>query len=252
MAEKAEMAQNVTKAEKRVPKHVAIIMDGNGRWAQRRGLDRPEGHIAGVESVRRVVKAAVARNVSYLTLYTFSTENWGRPIEEVNAIMELFCRSVIAEAPELKEQGVKVKLMGDRRAFSEKVNSYIDKIENETAEGDKLTLVLAMNYSSRYEITDVVKQMVEQAAAGKLGADQITTDYISSQLYSRNYPDPDLIVRTGGEYRLSNFLMWQAAYSELYFTPTLWPDFDKDSFDEALEAYAQRDRRYGLVSSEEK
>lgn len=236
-------------AENKIPTHVAIIMDGNGRWAQQRGLDRPEGHIAGVESVRRVVKAAVARGVRYLTLYTFSTENWGRPIEEVEAIMELFCRSVIAEAPELKEQGVQVKLMGDRRAFSEKVNNYIDKIENETMGGDKLTLVLAMNYSSRYEITDTVRQFVEQAAEGKLTAKEIDTDFISAHLYSRNYPDPDLIVRTGGEFRLSNFLMWQAAYSELFFTPILWPDFDKDAFDQALEAYAQRNRRFGLVES---
>ena len=210
-------------------------------------MERPEGHIAGVESVRRVVKAAVNRGVRYLTLYTFSTENWGRPIEEVEAIMELFCRSVIAEAPELKEQGVQVKLMGDRKAFSEKVNNYIDKIESETAQGDKLTLVLAMNYSSRYEITATVKDIAQSVAEGTLKAEDITTDYISSHLYSRNYPDPDLIIRTGGEYRLSNFLMWQAAYSELYFTPTLWPDFDKNSFDEALEAYSQRNRRFGLV-----
>ena len=239
------MANNTT--ENKIPQHVAIIMDGNGRWAQQRGMERPEGHIAGVESVRRVVKAAVNRGVRYLTLYTFSTENWGRPIEEVEAIMELFCRSVIAEAPELKEQGVQVKLMGDRKAFSEKVNNYIDKIESETAEGDKLTLVLAMNYSSRYEITATVKEIAQSVAEGTLKAEDITTDYISSHLYSRNYPDPDLIVRTGGEYRLSNFLMWQAAYSELYFTPTLWPDFDKNSFDEALEAYTQRNRRFGLV-----
>ncbi len=239
------MAQNSN--ESKIPQHVAIIMDGNGRWAQQRGLDRPEGHIAGVESVRRVVKAAVNRGVRYLTLYTFSTENWGRPAEEVNAIMELFCRSVIAEAPELKEQGVEVKLMGDRAAFSDKVNSYIDKIEGETAGGTNLTLVLAMNYSSRYEITDTVRQLVAQAAEGKLSPEQIDANYISAHLYSRNYPDPDLVVRTGGEYRLSNFLMWQAAYSELYFTPTLWPDFDKTSFDEALEAYAQRSRRFGLV-----
>ena len=233
--------------ENKIPQHVAIIMDGNGHWAQQRGMERPEGHIAGVESVRRVVKAAVNRGVRYLTLYTFSTENWGRPIEEVEAIMELFCRSVIAEAPELKEQGVQVKLMGDRKAFSEKVNNYIDKIESETAEGNTLTLILAMNYSSRYEITATVKEIAEQVAAGALKPDQIDANYISAHLYSCNYPDPDLIVRTGGEYRLSNFLMWQAAYSELFFTPTLWPDFDKNSFDEALEAYAQRNRRFGLV-----
>lgn len=236
--------QNTTIAP---PRHVAIIMDGNGRWAQMRGMERPEGHIAGVESVRRVIKAAVAEGVKYLTLYTFSTENWGRPKEEVEAIMELFCRSVIAETPELKEQGVKIRIMGDRSAFSEKVNTYIDRIESDTAEGDVLTVVLAMNYSSRHELTATMKTIARKVAEGELNAEEITSELISDSLYSKEYPDPDLIIRSGGEYRLSNFLLWQAAYSELYFTPTLWPDFDKESFHEALEAYAGRNRRFGLV-----
>ncbi len=234
---------NITK----IPTHVAIIMDGNGRWAKMRGKERPEGHIAGVESVRKVIKAAVAEGVRYLTLYTFSTENWGRPQEEVDAIMELFCRSVIAETPELIKEGVQIRIMGDRVAFSEKVNAYIDRIEGDTAAGEVLTVVLAMSYSSRYELTATMKALANRVADGALKAEDITAEVISENLYSKDYPDPDLIIRSGGEYRLSNFLLWQAAYSELYFTPTLWPDFDKESFHEALEAYAGRQRRFGLV-----
>lgn len=222
-------------------------MDGNGRWAKMRGKERPEGHIAGVESVRKVIKAAVAEGVRYLTLYTFSTENWGRPQEEVDAIMELFCRSVIAETPELIKEGVQIRIMGDRVAFSEKVSAYIDRIEGDTAAGEVLTVVLAMNYSSRYELTATMKALANRVAEGELKAEDITAEVISKNLYSKDYPDPDLIIRSGGEYRLSNFLLWQAAYSELYFTPTLWPDFDKESFHEALEAYAGRQRRFGLV-----
>ncbi len=241
------MADNNTEA--RIPRHVAIIMDGNGRWAQQRGLERPEGHIAGVEAVRRALKAAAAEGVEYLTLYTFSTENWGRPKAEVDGIMELFCKSVVAETPELKAQGVRAKIMGDRSAFSEKVNHYIDRIESETAEGDRITLIFAMNYSSRHEITESFKDMARRIAEGQLSPEEIDAETISRNLYSSDYPDPDLIIRTGGEYRLSNFLLWQAAYSELYFTPTLWPDFDRDSFREALDSYARRQRRYGLVET---
>lgn len=239
------MAENSIKTN--IPAHVAIIMDGNGRWAQQRGMERPEGHIAGVEAVRKVLKAAVAEGIRYLTLYTFSTENWGRPKEEVDGIMELFCRSVVAETPELKAQGVRARIMGDRTAFSEKVNHYIDIIESETSEGERITLIFAMNYSSRHEITMTFRDMARKVAEGALKPEDITSECISQHLYSKDYPDPDLIIRTGGELRLSNFLMWQAAYSELYFTPTLWPDFDKDSLREALEAYAGRKRRYGLV-----
>lgn len=235
--------------DKKIPQHVAIIMDGNGRWAQQRGMERPEGHVAGVEAVRRVLKAAVVEGVKYLTLYTFSTENWGRPKEEVEAIMELFCKSVVAETPELKAQGVRARIMGDRSALSEKVNHYIDRIESETAEGERITLIFALNYSSRHEITESFKEMARKVLEGTLKPEEITSEVISDNLYSREYPDPDLVIRTGGEYRLSNFLMWQSAYSELYFTSTLWPDFDKESLHEAIEAYAGRNRRFGLVES---
>ena len=222
-------------------------MDGNGRWAQQRGLERPEGHIAGVEAVRRALKAAAAEGVEYLTLYTFSTENWGRPKAEVDGIMELFCKSVVAETPELKAQGVRAKIMGDRSALSEKVNHYIDRIESETAEGDRITLIFAMNYSSRHEITESFKDMARRIAEGQLSPEEIDAETISRNLYSSDYPDPDLIIRTGGEYRLSNFLLWQSSYAELYFPEVLWPDFTEEEFARALEVYASRDRRYGLV-----
>ena len=231
----------------KIPTHIAIIMDGNGRWAEAQGKERYEGHIEGVVSVKACIKAARKYGVHYLTLYAFSTENWGRPKEEVDAIMELFCKSVVAETPELKAQGVKARIMGDRSALSEKVNSYIDRIESETAEGERITLIFAMNYSSRHELTESFKAMAQRVAEGTLRPEEITTDYISQNLYSAEYPDPDLVIRTGGEYRLSNFLMWQSAYSELYFTPTLWPDFDKESLHEAIEAYSKRNRRFGLV-----
>lgn len=238
-------------SEHKIPTHVAIIMDGNGRWAQQRGLERPEGHIAGVEAVRRALKAAVSEGVKYLTLYTFSTENWGRPQEEVNAIMELFCKSVVAETPELKAQGVRARIMGDRSFLSEKVNHYIDRIESDTAAGERITLIFAMNYSSRHELTETFKSLAHQISTGELSVEEINADLISRSLYSAEYPDPDLVIRTGGEYRLSNFLLWQSVYSELYFTPILWPDFDHEAFHEAIEAYGSRNRRFGLVEPTE-
>lgn len=235
-------------SEKRsVPKHVAIIMDGNGRWAKLRGKERYEGHIQGVESVRRVVRAAVRNGVEYLTLYAFSTENWGRPAAEVEALMTLFCKSVINETPSLIEQGVRVEIIGHRSHFSDEVRSRLSEIESRTAAGERLTLVLAIDYSSRDEITDAVRSIARNVAEGRLKADDITEQTIGESLYTARYPDPDFIIRTSGECRLSNFLLWQASYAELYFPQTLWPDFTEEDFDKALEVYASRERRYGLV-----
>lgn len=234
--------------EVKVPTHVAIIMDGNGRWAQERGQERIYGHINGVESVRNAVKASLRNGVKYLTLYAFSTENWGRPAEEVESLMELFCKSVVNEAPELQKQGVRVKLIGRMDMLSPKVVEHFRMIEEQTAAGDKLTLVLALNYSSKDEITRVVQRLAEQAKCGKLLPEQIDSQMISSNLDTAAFPDPDLIIRTSGECRLSNFLLWQSAYSELYFTPVLWPDFTQECYDEAIETYGLRQRRYGLVT----
>lgn len=230
-----------------IPEHVAIIMDGNGRWAKQHGKERYEGHIAGVESVRRAVKAAAKNGVKWLTLYAFSTENWGRPTAEVNAIMELFCKSVVGETPELIEQGVRVKIIGEKTHFSESVLKMIDQIEQSTAEGKTLTLVLAFNYSSRREIMLATQAISERVAKGELSSEDINEEVIAEHLMTHSMPDPDLIVRTSGECRLSNFLLWQASYAEFYFPEVLWPDFDEEEFKKALDVYASRERRYGLV-----
>lgn len=222
-------------------------MDGNGRWAKRRGKERVEGHIEGVQRLRDAIKASARWGVRYLTVYAFSTENWGRPEAEVNAIMELFCKSVINESPELQQQGVRVQVMGDRAGFSEKVLAYIDRIESETAAGERLTLVLAFNYSSRSELTKAVQQIATEVVEGRLAVDEIDSQTVTDHLLSAGVPDPDLLIRTSGECRLSNFLLWQVAYSEFYFTEVLWPDFTEAEFDRAIESYMHRDRRFGLV-----
>lgn len=240
-------------SEKRViPKHVAIIMDGNGRWAKQRGKERFEGHLMGVESVRAVVRAAVRNGVEWLTLYAFSTENWGRPQEEVDAIMELFCRTVMNEGEELARQGVRVKIMGERSRFSESVLQMIERIESVTASADRLTLMLAFNYSSRREMVLAAQALAECVAKGEINAEDITEESFSNALMTAGTPDPDLIIRTSGECRLSNFLLWQASYAEFYFPEVLWPDFDEREFDRAMEAFAHRERRYGLVSEQVK
>ena len=231
-----------------IPQHIAIIMDGNGRWARQRGKERYEGHIAGVEPVRAVVRAAARTGVKWLTLYAFSTENWGRPAAEVEAIMELFCKTVMGEAKELAEQGVRVKIMGERTRFSERVLDMIDYIENTTAEAKRLTLVLAFNYSSRREMVLGIRDIATQVANGTLKVEDIDEATVAQSLMTAQMPDPDMIIRTSGECRLSNFLLWQASYAEFYFPEVLWPDFDEKEFDRALEVYAQRDRRYGLVN----
>ncbi len=232
---------------RRIPTHVAIIMDGNGRWAKFHGKERYEGHIAGVSSLRETLKAALRHNVGYLTLYAFSTENWDRPAEEVNAIMELFCKSVISETPNLLEQGVRVVFIGRRDRFSQPVIEHLRKIEEDTAQGNELTMVMAFDYSSREELTSAVRRLAERVERGEMKAGEITEQDICSALYTAGIPDPDLIIRTSGECRLSNFLLWQASYAEMYFPQVLWPDFSQEEFDKAMEIYAKRDRRYGRV-----
>ena len=241
----------VTMSENRtIPKHVAIIMDGNGRWAKQRGLERQEGHIAGAEAVSTVVRVAAMAGVEYVTLYTFSTENWGRPEAEINAIMELFCHMVASRAEELVKQGVSVKIMGERTRFSEKVLAKIDQIEATTAEGKRLTLILAFNYSSRREMVFAAQEIARRVAAGEIRVEDIDEAMFSASLMTAGIPDPDLIIRTSGEYRLSNFLLWQASYAELYFPEVLWPDFGEEDFKRALDVYAGRERRYGLVTQD--
>lgn len=238
-------------SEKRVvPKHVAIIMDGNGRWAKQRGKERYEGHLAGVESVRSVVRGAVRNGVKWLTLYAFSTENWGRPTAEVEAIMQLFCRTVMNEGESLAKQGVRVLILGERTRFSEEVLEMIDRIETTTAEGSRLTLVLAFNYSSRRELVLATQALARRVADGEISVDDIDEELVSSSLMTASIPDPDLVIRTSGECRLSNFLLWQASYAEFYFPEIMWPDFDEEAFEEALEVYCHRERRFGKVLDE--
>ena len=231
--------------QKRIPQHVAIIMDGNGRWAELRGKERYEGHAAGVEPVRASLRAAARWGVKYLTLYAFSTENWGRPAEEVDSLMELFCKSVVNETPELIRQGVEVRMIGDRSRFSEKVRSYLAMAEEQTAGGRTLTLILALNYSSRSEITHALQQIAQRVEAGQIAPSEISEETISTALYTAPYPNPDLVVRTSGECRLSNFLLWQVAYTEFWITNTYWPDFRAGDLFDAVYAYQKRDRRYG-------
>lgn len=230
-----------------IPQHIAIIMDGNGRWAKLRGKERGEGHFAGMEALQRTVYNAANIGVKWLTVYAFSTENWGRPQAEVDGLMELVCKGVEMHTPELKKQGVSVKIIGDKSRFSETVRAALQRIESHTEGGERMTLVLALNYSSRSEITAATQALARRVAEGQITADEIDEQMISSSLYTSQMPDPDLIIRTSGEYRLSNFLMWQASYAEFYFTDVLWPDFDKEELEKAIEAFERRDRRYGLV-----
>ena len=238
----------MSKADNKIPEHVAVIMDGNGRWARSRGLERYEGHQEGVNSLRNIIhRAATIEEIKYLTLYVFSTENWGRPQEEVDMLMDLLCRSIINELDELLNESVKVLVIGNRKGMSDTVIKHIEMIERETAGGTALTMSLCINYSSREEIVHAVRELARKAASGELSVDAISAETISETLYTHNIPDPDLIIRTGGEQRLSNFLLWQGAYSELYFTPVYWPDFSCSDFDAALEEYARRNRRFGKV-----
>ncbi|MFR9648912.1 MAG: isoprenyl transferase [Rikenellaceae bacterium] len=234
----------------KIPRHIAIIMDGNGRWAQEQGKERVEGHVAGVKSVRRAIESALEVGVEYLTIYAFSTENWGRPIEEVNALMELFASSVASETPELCEQGVRVKIIGKREALSSKVREALSHIETQTQSGEKLTFVIALNYSSRDEITRAVRKIAGKVERGEITSVEIDDSLITESLDTAGIPDPDLIVRTSGESRLSNFLLWQSSYAEMYFPQVLWPDFDRGEFIKAIEVYSSRDRRFGLVKEE--
>ena len=230
-----------------IPRHVAIIMDGNGRWAEERGQGRVYGHINGVESMRKAIRAAVRRGVKFLTVYAFSTENWGRPKEEVQALMELLCTSLSNETAELKSQGVRMRFIGDVEALAEDVRAAIAPSEKETHRNEKLTLVVAVNYSSRWEITRMAQKIAVQVRDEGLQIHEITDRTVADNLVTAGIPDPDLLIRTSGEQRLSNFLLWQLSYSELYFTETYWPDFDESEFDKAIAEYQKRERRYGIL-----
>lgn len=233
-----------------VPKHVAIIMDGNGRWAQEQGEERVFGHISGVHSVRESLTAAAAIGVEYLTLYTFSTENWNRPQEEVDALMDLLVRTIAGEVDSLNENGVRLQTIGDTNSLPEGCLDELNKAIKETSNNKKITLVLALSYSSRVEIVNAMKQIAEESIQKNIAIDEINEELISSYLNTAKIPDPDLLIRTSGEERISNFLLWQIAYSELYFTNTLWPDFKEENFYKAILEYQNRERRFGKTSAQ--
>ncbi len=229
----------------RVPRHVAIIMDGNGRWAKRRGLPRVAGHRAGAEAVRRSLQAAADHGVEVLTLYAFSSENWRRSAEEISDLTALMRFYLERELKTLEKERVKLRLIGDYGAFGGELVERLEKAVERTAGFDRLTLVVALNYGSRAEIAAAASTLAAKAAAGELDPAAIDEAAIGAQLQTAGLPDLDLLIRTSGEVRLSNFLLWQAAYAELMFVDTLWPDFDEAAFGDALRTYADRDRRYG-------
>lgn len=230
-----------------LPRHVAIIMDGNGRWAKKRLLNRIKGHEKGADSVRAVVKACREIGIAYLTLYAFSTENWQRPQMEVDALMTLLKQFLQNEADELLANNIRLETIGETHRLPEDVRRALDDAIAKTRPNDGLHLVLALSYGARSEIVHAVRQVAADAAAGRLSPDAVDEALVAGKLFTRDIPDPDLLIRTSGELRLSNFLLWQLAYAELYFTPTLWPDFGREEFLRILEAYQRRERRFGKV-----
>ncbi len=232
-----------------VPTHVAIIMDGNGRWAQARGLPRVAGHRQGAEAVRRTVRAAADLGVRYLTLYSFSSENWKRPMAEVEQLMELLRRYLRSEIAELYEQGVRLRVIGDRDRLAPDIVRLIDEAESTTRDNDRLTLVMALSYGSRQEMAAAARAIAREAAAGRLDPEAVDEDCFASHLFTSDIPDPDLLIRTSGEMRVSNFLLWQLAYAEFVFTDRFWPDFGQTDLAAAVEEFSRRERRYGAAVS---
>jgi undecaprenyl diphosphate synthase len=229
----------------RIPRHVGVIMDGNGRWARQRNKPRTEGHLAGVKALRRLVQLCIAYGVQHLTVFSFSSENWRRPREEVNFIFGLLRRFVASDLETLIRNNVRVRIIGNRQGLDESLRRLIAETEAKTALNTGLVLVVAFNYGGKAEITEAVRAIARKAARGELKPEDIDESTIEQALYTAGIPDPDLIIRTSGEQRVSNFLIWQGAYSELVFVPDLWPDFDETTFVRALEEYSLRDRRFG-------
>jgi undecaprenyl diphosphate synthase len=226
-----------------VPRHVGVIMDGNGRWARQRGLPRIAGHRAGTENLRRVLRAAVEFGIEFLTIYAFSTENWGRPESEVQGLLSILRRMIDREVPRLHEQGVRLQHLGRLERIPPELEKGVREATELTKDNDRLVLNVAFNYGGRAEIIDAMRRIISDGVP----PERVDEALVDSYLYTAGQPDPDLVIRTSGEMRLSNFLIWQAAYAEFYTTPTLWPDFDKDELYKALKDFNQRERRFGLV-----
>jgi undecaprenyl diphosphate synthase len=234
----------------RLPEHIAIIMDGNGRWAQEKGEDRLFGHFHGVESVRNIVEGAAELGIGYLTLYAFSTENWDRPAPEVAGLMSLLVDTIRKEVPTLNKNNIRLQVIGDRQMLPDFAQTELDEALALTAANTGLTLIMALSYSSRWEIAHAIKQIAMDVKAGRLEPQQITQDTIADYLCTKGIPDPGLVIRTSGEFRISNFLLYQLAYAELYFTPILWPDFRKPHLYEAIIDFQQRERRFGKTGKQ--
>ena len=232
------------------PRHIAIVMDGNGRWATARYLPRPAGHREGVRAVRRVVQACQERGVEVLTLFAFSSENWRRPHREVSLLMDLFLTTLRSEMRRLQENNVRVSFIGERSAFSALLQTYMGQAEEQTAANTGLRLVIAANYGGRWDVLQAARRLATAAAEGRLAPAEITAPMMDRCLSLSGLPEPDLFIRTGGEQRISNFLLWHLAYTELYFTDRLWPDFDASALDEALAAFASRPRRFGMTDEQ--
>ena len=233
-----------------IPKHIAIIMDGNGRWAKSQGKDRLFGHSHGVESVREALKASTEAGVKYLTLYAFSTENWNRPKEEVDGLMDLLVQTIANEVESLNKNGVRLISIGDRSKLPASCQTELNKAIEETKNNSQITLNLALNYSSKWEITEAIKNIASDVQNGSLSQSDITDETIDKYLTTKNIPDPELLIRTSGEKRVSNFLLWQIAYSEFYFLDIFWPEFRKTHLYEAIYSYQNRERRFGMVSEQ--
>lgn len=236
--------------KKRIPQHIAVIMDGNGRWAKQRDLDRTFGHKEGVSAVRRAIEAASRAEVPYLTLYTFSTENWNRPEEEVKALMSLMIQAVAKETPDLVKNNVRVKVIGDVERLPEDTKKALNYCLDTTAPCTGVTVVLALSYSSKWELTEAIKNIAKDVQSNKIDLNDINENLVDSYLGTKDIPNPDILVRTGGELRISNFLLWQIAYSELYFTDELWPDFNEESLYKAIVDFQNRERRFGKTSEQ--
>lgn len=234
----------------RLPNHVAMIMDGNGRWAKQSGLPRIAGHRRGVETVRHMVRTCAERGIPYLTLFAFSSENWRRPATEVRLLMELLSSALENEVKELHENNVRLRVIGELSRFSKRVTRLISEAESNTADNTRLTLTIAANYGGRWDIVQACQRIAAKVARGELRAEQITEQLIQQSVSTADLPEPDLFIRTGGEKRISNFLLWQLAYTELYFSDVLWPDFDAYELDHALSWFAERQRRFGRTGDQ--
>lgn len=245
-----DVVENPLPLQDRRPRHVAIVMDGNGRWAQQRSLPRAAGHRAGAKAVRRIVRACGERGIEVLTLFAFSSENWRRPPREVELLMNLFLTTLRGEIRRLEAANVRLRFIGDRSAFSEKLQDYITKAEQQTARNTGLTLVIAANYGGRWDLVQAARRLAEEVAEGRLQPGAVTMDVLHRYTCLSDLPEPDLFIRTGGEQRISNFLLWQMAYTELYFTDRLWPDYGADDLDVACATFASRQRRFGQTGEQ--